>query len=93
MIGLLLVPSEVCMNKELGEILLTIGLAERDSCNDINIGNCDFADCTNCPLTANNGRKYSNDYYVAQIGKVNHELRYSNSSGTDVQPEPRETSN
>lgn len=93
MIGLLLVPSEVCMNKELGEILNQLGRANFSTCNFVLIINCSNVECENCPILTSYNVKNSNDYYVAQIGKVNHELRYSNSSGTDVQPEPRETSN
>lgn len=92
MIGLLLVPSEVCMNEELGEILNLIGSRKRNTCRVFKV-RCDDVQCYQCSLSSAHFIKNSNDYYVAQIGKVNHELRYSNSSGTDVQPEPRKTSN
>lgn len=97
MTGLLLAPSEVSMNEQLGEILNQLafakckentngcgeGLTPRDACTDVS--------CINCPCSI--GSIHNPDrYYVAQIGKTHHELRFSNSTGTDVQPEPRETS-
>lgn len=97
MTGLLLAPSEVNMNEQLGEILSQLifakykksingcgeGVTPRDSCTDIN------CDCCPCSIRAIHN---PDKYYVAQIGKTHHELRFSNSTGTDVQPKPRETS-
>lgn len=98
MIGLLLAPFEVSMNEQLGEILNQLANAEYrkqapfcGATGPLRISECDGILCSCCPC-ANVAWVLPDKYYVAQIGKTHHELRFSNSTGTDVQPEPRETS-
>ncbi|MGL5581352.1 MAG: hypothetical protein ACRDCE_10380 [Cetobacterium sp.] len=84
------------MNEQLGEILNQL-VNSNYKANITYCGrgisicktNMSFA-CSNCPLATY--RNHSQHSYAAQIGKTHHELRFSNSTGTDVQPEPRETS-